>query len=644
MSPRRRFGAFAVLAVLLVGAVAGTVIFSLYRVGLEREREHLVHLVESQAALSEAVYSAHLAEASGDAAEALYWTLEHLEGAAAGLGTLDGVGGLAISRIVRDTLVIEIAVGVDASRAGERVPLPSSVLALHQDAVLGASGTTRTVDHRGVEVLAAYAPVRGAGLGIVAKVDIQAARAPFATAALGSAVFALVLLGMTLAAGRVVSAPLIAEVEERERAHRAFLEHFPGIVFRAVPDDRHGWRFETFEGAAEELSGYPARRFRGPAGAWLDLAAEEDRTALMQWWGAYGSGEFTESNAEHRLLRKDGSMAWVRVLARAEPGPPGMRPVTGVIYDITAERRAREVRRRAEEELLAVVEHLPGAAVFVLDRDLRFRFSGGEALAAMGLGGPDLKGRLVEDIMAPDRARRIRAVGSRVIEGELARFEEEFGGRAFQLTATPIRNSEDTVDRVLVLSLDVTREREAEEALRVSEERLRLALLAGRHGLYDLDLGTGEATVNDHYAQMLGHDPATFRETNAAWRDRLHPDDRDAAFAEFQAYVAGERDAYRVEFRQRTADGQWRWVLSLGDIVEWDENGHPVRMMGTHTDIHAMKEAEAQIRHHLDELRRWQAVMLDREDRVQELKREVNDLCRRAGVEARYPSQEGGAE
>lgn len=643
MSPRRRFGAFAVLAGLLVGAVVSVVILFLYRVGLEREREHLIHLVESQAALSEAVHSAHLAEASGDTAEALFWTLEHLEGAAAGLGTLDGVGGLAISRIVGDTLVIEIAVGVDASRAGERIPLPSSVLALHQEAVLGASGTTRALDHRGVEVLAAYAPVRGAGLGIVAKVDIRAARAPYARAALWSAVFALVLLGMTLAAGRVVSAPLIAEVEERERAHRAFLEHFPGIVFRAVPDDRHGWRFETFEGAVEELSGYPAHHFRGPAGTWVDLAPEEERPAMMQRWMAYGSGELTESSTEYRIRRRDGSLAWVRILARAEPGPAGTRPVTGVIYDITAERRAREVRRRAEEELLAVVEHLPGAAVFVLDQDLRFRFSGGEALAAMGLGTPDLKGKLVDDIMKPARAKRIRAVGARVVEGETARFEEELEGRTFQLTATPIGGSEGDVDRILVLSLDVTREREAEEALRVSEERLRLALLAGGHGLYDLDLRTGEATVNDLYALMLGYDPATFTETNAAWRDRLHPADRDAVFAEFEAYVAGERDRYRVEFRQRTADGQWRWVLSLGDIVERDENGHPVRMMGTHTDIHAMKEAEAQILGHLDELRRWQGVMLDREDRVQELKREVNDLCRRAGVEARYPSQEGGA-
>lgn len=302
-------------------------------------------------------------------------------------------------------------------------------------------------------------------------------------------------------------------------------------------------------------------------------------------------------------------------------------------------------------------------------------------------------------------------------------------------------------------------------ALRLSEGLLRVALKAGRHGLYDLDLRTGRAIVNDEYARMLGYDPATFEETNAAWRDRLHPDDREAVFAEFEAYVAGQRDTYRVEFRQRTASGSWHWVLSVGEIIERDADGTPRRMLGTHTDIQATKEVaaalresedrfrravesapmaifiqthgrfaylnpaalrlmgatraddvigtsvveafvpedratlveriqrlntrrepvetrvermvrrdgtvieaefsavpfryegvdgalafaqdvtsrvagERELRAHVDELNRWRAVMFDREERVQSLKREVNALCRQSGQPVRYPSQE----
>jgi len=131
-----------------------------------------------------------------------------------------------------------------------------------------------------------------------------------------------------------------------------------------------------------------------------------------------------------------------------------------------------------------------------------------------------------------------------------------------------------------------------EQALRLSQERLSLALVSANQGLYDLNVQTGETVVNDTYATMLGYDPAIFRETNAAWRDRLNPDDRDRVYQNYSDYVAGKIDHYHVEFRQRTATGDWRWVLSVGRIVERDELGRPKRMLGTHTDITSRKSSE----------------------------------------------------
>jgi PAS domain S-box-containing protein len=133
-----------------------------------------------------------------------------------------------------------------------------------------------------------------------------------------------------------------------------------------------------------------------------------------------------------------------------------------------------------------------------------------------------------------------------------------------------------------------------EDELRVSQQRLALALEAGNQGLYDLNVQTGEAVVNDTYATMLGYDPKTFRETNAAWHARLHPDDRDKVYQVYTDYVAGRLDIYRVEFRQRAATGEWLWVLSMGRLVARDDQGRPLRMLGTHTDITARRSAEAQ--------------------------------------------------
>ena len=140
----------------------------------------------------------------------------------------------------------------------------------------------------------------------------------------------------------------------------------------------------------------------------------------------------------------------------------------------------------------------------------------------------------------------------------------------------------------------VEEQRKAEVALRENEERLRLALSAANQGLFDLNVQTGEAIVSPEYARMLGYEPEELHETNAAWRDRLHPDDREPAYRAYQEYLAGQRDVYRVEFRQRTKSGEWKWIMSLGRLVARDAEGKPLRMLGTHTDITERKRLEAE--------------------------------------------------
>ncbi|HEY9878766.1 MAG TPA: PAS domain-containing protein [Leptolyngbyaceae cyanobacterium] len=141
-----------------------------------------------------------------------------------------------------------------------------------------------------------------------------------------------------------------------------------------------------------------------------------------------------------------------------------------------------------------------------------------------------------------------------------------------------------------------------ETELRQSEERLSLALKATNQGLYDLNIQTGEAIVSPEYARMLGYEPEEFQETNAKWRDRMHPDDVATVYRVYEEYIAGVHNEYRVEFRQRTKAGGWVWVLSIGKIVTWDEDGNPLRMLGTHTDISDRIQAEQALQQHSERL------------------------------------------
>jgi diguanylate cyclase (GGDEF)-like protein/PAS domain S-box-containing protein len=156
--------------------------------------------------------------------------------------------------------------------------------------------------------------------------------------------------------------------------------------------------------------------------------------------------------------------------------------------------------------------------------------------------------------------------------------------------------------RVVGTHTDISERKQAEAAVRQSEERLRMALSATHQGLYDLNVQTGEAIVTDEYTTMLGYEHANFHETNSAWRARLHPDDLSTTIEAYKNYIDGKAEEYRVEFRQRKKDGEWIWILSVGAIVEYDTNGLPLRMLGTHLDINEKKKAEALI---------WQQANID---------------------------------
>ncbi len=153
-------------------------------------------------------------------------------------------------------------------------------------------------------------------------------------------------------------------------------------------------------------------------------------------------------------------------------------------------------------------------------------------------------------------------------------------------------------ERALGVVQDVTAEVEGVQALRDREERLQLAVAAGRHGLFDLDLVSGKAVVNDEYATMLGYDPRTFVETNQAWRERVHPDDLEHVAVILEDYVSGRTPEYHAELRQRTANGDWLWILSTGKIVDLTPGGTPSRMLGTHTDISELKRNEERVARH----------------------------------------------
>ncbi|MBR0567147.1 PAS domain-containing protein [Azoarcus sp. L1K30] len=127
-------------------------------------------------------------------------------------------------------------------------------------------------------------------------------------------------------------------------------------------------------------------------------------------------------------------------------------------------------------------------------------------------------------------------------------------------------------------------------------ERLELALQGGDLGSWDWDLPSGRILGNARWALMLGYAGDEAEHDINVLSKLAHPEDWEEAQAALQAYFRGECEHYEADYRLRHRDGRWIWVHSRGQVVARDENGAPLRMVGTHLDITERKQAEARER------------------------------------------------
>ncbi|AFZ58647.1 response regulator [Anabaena cylindrica FACHB-243] len=140
---------------------------------------------------------------------------------------------------------------------------------------------------------------------------------------------------------------------------------------------------------------------------------------------------------------------------------------------------------------------------------------------------------------------------------------------------------------------DITQRKQAENALRLSEERLKLALGAVDEGLWDWNLVSGEVYRSPRWFTMLGYTPEELEHDIKLKIRLIHPEDLSVMQQRLIAHIKGETPFYEVELRFFTKSGEWKWILDRGKLVSRDSQGRAARMVGTHLDITERKRSEA---------------------------------------------------
>ncbi|TAK00545.1 MAG: PAS domain S-box protein, partial [Candidatus Manganitrophaceae bacterium] len=153
-----------------------------------------------------------------------------------------------------------------------------------------------------------------------------------------------------------------------------------------------------------------------------------------------------------------------------------------------------------------------------------------------------------------------------------------------------LRRADGSVDHFVALLQDITERKRAEETLRESEERLRLALGAAQMGTFDWDILRNRITWSRGHEKLWGLPPGEFGGTYEAFSERVHAEDLPGIEAEISRTLAA-REPWAREFRVVWPDGSIHWVLGRGEFT-FDENGKARRMRGVIMEITARRQAE----------------------------------------------------
>lgn len=154
----------------------------------------------------------------------------------------------------------------------------------------------------------------------------------------------------------------------------------------------------------------------------------------------------------------------------------------------------------------------------------------------------------------------------------------------------------DLVEAVAATVRSLVREQQAEEALKLSQERLKLALEGSFLGIWDRDIPSGKTYFDPQWKKMLGYEAGEIENNFKSWLRLVHPDDLTEVIKVFNGYLPPGMDTCEVEFRMLTKQGTWKWMLSRGKVFERDSMGKPVRMTGTQEDINDRVSASLQLR------------------------------------------------
>ncbi len=400
----------------------------------------------------------------------------------------------------------------------------------------------------------------------------------------GSAVFANERVVKVV--GNIIDVTEQREIEQQYQT--LFNEMLNGFALHELICDKVGnpvdYRFLAVNPAFEKMTGLRAHDLIGRTV--LEALPETER----KWIDIYGrvtlTGEpaFFESYA--REFDKYFQVSAFRV---------STNQFACVFADTTESRRATEALVESEARYRAFV-NATSDLIYIKDENFKHILCNEHLAEYFGKSIQDVIGKSDFELMPPEAAEECHKSDLIALKSRKVIIDDQrVGDRVFETVKFPVPLANGRVG-IGGIVRDITERVIAAEALAESEERLDLAIEGGDLGLWDWNLTTGKIYHDERWAAMLGYELNEIEPSSDAHKQLVHPEDFTLRRDVMLAYLNGTTQKYDSIYRMKHKNGDWRWILDRGKIVARNEEGKPLRMVGTHFDITEQKNAQESLR------------------------------------------------
>ena len=392
----------------------------------------------------------------------------------------------------------------------------------------------------------------------------------------------------------------ITQQKHAEQRYRRLVSELPVVTYLTDGLDPNGDHPMPFVSPGiEQLTGRSATEWMTRPQTWAEMIHPDDRSRVLEEdRNTDRSGDPFE--AEYRFQRDDGEVVWVRDTA-VLVDRDGTWPVwQGVIEDITARRQTETRLREAEERFRALVEQIPALTYIEDPGSGALLYMSPQIETMLGFGADEYTSSLTlwHEQLHPDDRARVLASNAAI---DTEQWVEEYrtiakDGRTVWVhnEAVLLRDDEGRPRFWLGVIVDTTERKEAEERLRVAQDRYRYLVERLPTTVY-VDAADDQSTalyISPQYEALTGYSPEERLSDPGLWLHMLHEEDRDRVLAESdRTNVTG--DPFDIEYRIETKDGRTVWLHDLAYLVD-GQDGNP-GWQGVLTDITERKLAEQAI-------------------------------------------------